>query len=303
MNSKKPRSLQENIRSRQRETFVGRKEQLAFFSNNLGWELDDPQRRFVINVSGQGGVGKTLLLQQFHELAEKHGAITAHTDETLEDVPGVMGRIAEHFEKQGHVLKTFAKRYKVYRQKRQELEADPEAPRGFSALLGRTVVKGGLRLARYVPVGSVVADFVDEDTVSGLGGDFAAYIARKITNKDEVHLVLEPVKVLTPLFLAGLAEVAKKHSLVLFFDTYERTGDFLDPWLRDLLKGRYGDAPANILLVIAGRDGLDSNCWSPYEGVLVRFPLDPFTGEEARDYLARKGVTNEQVIDVILSLS
>ena len=89
MNSKKPRSLQENIRSRQRETFVGRKEQLAFFSNNLGWELDDPQRRFVINVSGQGGVGKTLLLQQFHELAEKHGAITAHTDETLEDVPGV----------------------------------------------------------------------------------------------------------------------------------------------------------------------------------------------------------------------
>jgi tetratricopeptide (TPR) repeat protein len=303
MSTQKPRSLQDILKRRQQEEFVGREEQLAFFSRNLRWEIDDPRRRFVINVFGQGGVGKTWLLRRFQKLAEEIGAITACADENEEDVSSVMGCIAEQFEAQGHSLKAFAERYKVYHQRQQEIEADPEALQGFPAFLGRTVAKGSLRLVRRVPVGGVVAEFVDEEAFATLAGDFTAYVARKIRNKDEVHLVLKPVEVLTPLLLTDLQEVAKKHPIALLFDTYERTGNFLDSWLRDLLYGRHGDVPPDILLVVAGQNELDRNHWAPYGGLLARLPLEPFTEDEARGYLSRKGITDERVAEVILGLS
>ena len=64
-------SLQEILRRRQREDFVGREEQLVFFRRNLRREIDDPRRRFVVDVSGQGGVGKTWLLRRFRKIAEE----------------------------------------------------------------------------------------------------------------------------------------------------------------------------------------------------------------------------------------
>ena len=301
--SEKPPSLQEILKRRQQEGFVGREEQLAFFRENLGFAPEDPRRRFIISISGQGGVGKTWLQRRFRKISEEARAIIASTDEAEQDVPSVMGRIAEQFETQDYPLKTFAERYKVYCQRRQEIEADPGAPQGFPAFLGRMVAKGGLHLARRVPVGGLVADFVEEEAFASLAGDFTAYVAHKIRNKDEVRLVLEPVEVLTPLFLADLRKVGEGHTLALFFDTYERTGGFLDSWLRDLLEDRHGDVPADILIVVAGRDELDRNHWAPYEGLLARLPLEPFSEEEAHDYLARKGITDERVVEVILALS
>ncbi len=297
------KSLQDIIKERQQEEFVGRGRELAFFHRNLRYKPDDDRRRFIISVSGPGGVGKTWLLRRFHRIAEEAGAVTARTADAEDDIPSVMGRVAEQFATQDHPLKNFVEQYKVYRQRREEIAADPEAPQGLPTFLGRTLVKGGLHLARRVPVGGVVADLVDEEPAAALGGDFAAYVARKIRNRDDVRLVLEPVEILTPLLLAGLRRVAEKHLVILFFDTYERVGDFLDPWLRNLLEGRYGDVPVNILLVVAGRNELDRNHWAHYEGLLVRLSLDPFTEAETRDYLTRREVTDEQTMDVILNLS
>jgi hypothetical protein len=162
------KSLQDILRRRQQEEFVGREEQLAFFRHNLLYAPDDDRRRFIISIFGQGGVGKTWLLRRFRKIVEEAGAVTACTDEVEDDVPSVMGCIAEQFAARDHPLKIFAERYKVYRQRREEIEADPEAPRGFPAFLGRTLAKGGLRLARRVPVGGVVADLVDEEVFASL---------------------------------------------------------------------------------------------------------------------------------------
>jgi len=303
-------SLQDVLRGRQREEFVGREEQLTLFHRNLKYAVDDRRRYFVINVSGQGGVGKTWLLRRFEKIAGECGAVTACTGEVEEDVPAVMNRLAEQFAAQGYSLDDFAGRYKVYQQRQQEIEADPDAPPGLFASLGRAVVKGGLEFGpSLVPgpggfvLGKVVERVVDKEAVADWGGQVTSYLARKIGNKDEVRLVQQPVEVLTPLFLAGLREVAEEHPLALFFDTYERTGRFLDAWLRALLEGRHGEVPANVVLVVAGRHELDRNDWATYEGLLARLPLDPFTEEEARAYLGCKGVDDERVVEVILALS
>ena len=298
-----PKSLQEILKQRQRSDFVGREDYLSAFGDNLKLPLESPRRRFLFNVWGQGGVGKSTLLKQFSKAAQEGGAAVAYTDESETSLPEALGRLAEQFAQQGYSLSQFPERYRLYRQRKQELETDPEAPQGFSALVGKTVAKAGIKLGRRVPVGGAVLDFVDEDVLSTQAGEWASYVAKKLRNKDEVQLVRDPVTVLTPLFLQDLCTLAQWAAIALFFDTYEQIGEFLDSWLRQVLEGKHGDVPSNIVLTIAGRHALDSNHWVLYDDVTARFPLEPFTDEEAQQYLHRKGISDAKVMEVILHLS
>ena len=125
MNSNRTLSLQDIRKRRQEEVFVGRDTQIAQFRRNWALPLEDHRRSFIYNISGQGGVGKSYLLGRFRQYAEADGAITAWVDEAEKDVIAVMERIASQLEQQGHALKAFNERCKVYRQRRQEIEADP----------------------------------------------------------------------------------------------------------------------------------------------------------------------------------
>ncbi len=248
-------------------------------------------------------MGKSTLVRQFRKIAEEEKFITAYVSESENSVLEVMARLAEQLEEQGQKLNQFSERYKVYRQKKQELEADPDAPQGFSGFLGKSFAKAGLGLAKQIPGSGAVTPFLDEDAISSQVGDWTSFVAKKIGNKDEVLLVQEPLEVLTPIFLQDLCKIAEKVNLALFFDTYERTSSFLDVWFREILEERYGILPGNIMLVISGRDELAKDKWCDFESLLTRFSLEPFTEDEAKDYLTRKGITNEQVIEVILNLS
>ncbi|MFN6463636.1 MAG: hypothetical protein RMZ41_017725 [Nostoc sp. DedVER02] len=299
----KPKSLQDILKQRQQSNFVGREDQINRFRQNLALPVEDNRHCFLFDVSGQGGVGKTTLLRQFRKIADEAKMISAYIDEAEKTIPEVMGRIAEELEQQGYKLTQFSDRYKVYCQKCQELETDPDAPQGFSAFVGKTMVKTGVRLARRVPVGGAVFDFVDEDTLATQAGEWASYVAKKITNKDEVHLVKEPKEVLTPLFLQDISKIADQIPVVLFFDTSERTGDFLENWLWEIFENQHGKVSANILMIVASRQELDKNNWASYEGSIVRLPLEPFTEEEAKQYLTHKGITDSRIIEVILNAS
>ncbi|MEK8172157.1 hypothetical protein NKH77_31495 [Streptomyces sp. M19] len=64
--------------------------------------------------------------------------------------------------------------------------------------------------------------------------------------------------------------------VALFFDTYERTGPLLDPWLRDLtIDGRRGSLPANAVVTLSGQGALDPRCWADYADLVADIPLAP----------------------------
>ncbi len=89
----KPKSLQDILKLRQQTGFVGREEQVSLFRKNLALPLEEDNRRFIFNVWGQGGVGKSTLLRQFRKIAEEAEIICAYTDETQRGVPETMGRL------------------------------------------------------------------------------------------------------------------------------------------------------------------------------------------------------------------
>lgn len=66
---------------------------------------------------------------------------------------------------------------------------------------------------------------------------------------------------------------------------------------------RYGDVPANVLVVLAGQPRLDVRVWADWLDLVVDLPLEVFTDAEARRYLAARHISDEQVVEVILRLS
>jgi hypothetical protein len=106
--------FQKILKARQQKEFVGRDEEQRLFRENLACEPDDEQRRFVINASGQGGVGKTSLLRTYLQRAKDAGAVTAWTDDAERDVCGVLARLVEELSTAGHPCKAFQVRHQPY---------------------------------------------------------------------------------------------------------------------------------------------------------------------------------------------
>src|SRR5947209_7974090 len=77
--------------------FVGRTDQVRFFIHNI-LEPDDPTHN-IISISGQGGVGKTTLVDRFideaHATNFKEYCLTAKVNERQPTPASVMERFAD----------------------------------------------------------------------------------------------------------------------------------------------------------------------------------------------------------------
>jgi len=290
-----PPSFQEILRSRQAGGFIGREQQLALFAENLRLPVTD--RQFLFSVHGAAGIGKSFLVRQFRRIALDHGFVAGHVDESVYDLPSALEALTVGL----GPCKEFAKRLAAYRQHRQDLDSDPTAPEGLSSLLTRSTVRAGLAAAGEVPVVGALAKAMDAKSAAEDVDRLRVFLSRKLRSRDDVQLVMSPADVLTPALVSDLNAV--KRPLALFFDTYERTAPFLDQWLRDLFAGKYGDLPAEMVFVVAGQKPLDLNQWGDFLSVRTDLPLEVFTEEEARRFLASRNVTDARVVDVILGLS
>lgn len=301
--AKEEQSLQDRIRARQQAGFVGRRDCVDLYQENLRLPLDDERRRFLFNIHGDAGAGKTYLTKHIQQLAIGSGALTAYVDETAGDITSVMRLISDGFRHCGTRLSEFDKRFGEYLKYRRELEGDPQTPAGIATLITKTAVTIGLAAARDIPVAGSVLAPLDPAATADQVDNARAYLARRFTDHGDVKLLLSPAAELTPPFVAGLNRAARGRDIALFFDTYEQTGPHLDQWLRDLYAGRYGDLPETLVTTISGQSPLDANLWADYLAVMADIPLGSFTEIDARQFLASKGITEEAAIQLIFSLS
>ncbi|MFJ5923990.1 tetratricopeptide repeat protein [Kitasatospora sp. NPDC092948] len=299
-------SRQELIRRRRRSGFVGRRSELAAFTEALRGAPEDAAQ-FLFHVHGPGGVGKSTLVRQMETAARDVQAATGYVDESVTDPVEAMKSLAGQFAQQGTPMKALERLLNTYQQRRHEADAGVVAegpspsPSPGSVIASRV----GLVGLGMIPGVGAFTGALDAGQVAAGAEQLKGVLSARFRSHEDVQLVLSPVRALAPVFLQELAEIAQRRSwVVLFFDTYERTGPLLDTWLRDILvSDRYGELPANVLVVLAGQGRLDAQCWGDWLDFVADLPLDVFTEAEARQLLAAKGVSDEHVIEVILRLS
>ncbi|MEB8342615.1 tetratricopeptide repeat protein [Streptomyces endophyticus] len=302
-------SMQELIRRRRRVGFIARRSELASFRANFEVPPGDERHRFLFHVHGLAGVGKTSLLKELADVAREFRVVTAVVDEAVGSVPEALSELCVQFAASGHRLKDLERRLAAHRERRYEAEAavavqDPAGP-PTPSVGSSTAVRAGLAGLGLVPGLGPFAGAAEPNQLA-LGVDkVRATLSARLGNQDDVQLVMSPEKVLTPILLRELTAVAANVPwIVLFFDTYERTGSFLDEWLHDLMTtSRHGVLPSNVVVVTAGQRPLDLARWGADAAVLETMPLDPFTDDEARALLAAKGVTDEPLVAKILNVT
>ena len=277
---------------------VGRAAELARFEAAL-----ESRQKVVVSVTGEYGLGKTELLRRFQQTATVRGLATAYTETTGKGLPAMLAGLAGQLEQRGCQLRSFSDRYRTYRQRLDELETDPQAPKGLATLAAGTLAKGGVRAARHIPVAGFAFELVSEDAAATVAAEVTNYVLARVGNKDEVELVLEPVPTLTRLFLDDLRAVADQQPIGLFLDADDTSYRDLEAWLLDVVRQRYGALPAAVIVAVASTRELDRANWVSFEEQIDRIELGPLSEADARLYLEQAGVTNEAVVDEILRRS
>ncbi|MET7981376.1 tetratricopeptide repeat protein [Streptomyces sp. NPDC005281] len=302
-------SMQELIEGRRRRGFVGRGNERALFRANFDLPPEDERHRFLFHVHGDAGVGKTFLVREMEQLAAEHGALTAHIDENVTGLPEAMEAMSRQFATRGHRFKELDRLLTAYHERRHEAQtavlAPQDAERPGPSAAGLTVARAGLLGLGMVPGVGALAGIMDPTQLAQGADRLHARVSARLRSQEDVRLVLAPGAVLTPVLVAELSEAAADVPwIVLFFDTYERTGPFLDGWLHAMMTTReYGVLPATVVVVTAGQHPLDTARWGGFGDFVAELPLGPFTETEARGLLADKGVVSEPVVAEVLRLT
>ncbi|SDC95708.1 tetratricopeptide repeat protein [Streptomyces prasinopilosus] len=302
--------MQELIQRRRRAGLVARTAELSLFRANFDVQPEDERHRFLFHVHGDAGVGKTFLVREFEQIARERGALTAYVDESAGSVPEALEMMCRQFAAQGHRFKGLERLLTRHRERLHEAEAAALAamapePEGTPSAGSMTVARAGLAGLGLIPGVGPFAGVLDPAQLAQGADRLRAGLSARFRSHEDVRLVLSPESVLTPVLVDELSAAASDVPwTVLFLDTYERTGRFLDGWLHDLVTtDRHGPLPATLVVVTAGQRRADPARWSGFADHMTALPLAPFTEAEVRGLLAARGVVADPVVTEVLRLT
>ncbi|MFI2509428.1 tetratricopeptide repeat protein [Streptomyces sp. NPDC018972] len=304
-------SMQQIVQRRGRAGLVARDAERELFRANFDTSPEEERHRFLFHVHGDAGVGKTFLVREFEQIARERGALTAYVDESAGSVPEVLAAVCRQAGDQGHRFKELDKLLLAHRERRHEAELaalaalDPQPDAGGPSAGSMALARAGLAGLGLIPGVGAFAGAVDPGQLAQGADRLRSGLGARFRSHEDVRLVLSPESVLTPVLTKELADAAASVPwIVLFFDTYERTGPFLDGWLHDVMTtDRHGALPATVVVVTAGQRPFDTARWGGFADFTAVVPLEPFTEAETRDLLAVRGVTAEPVVTEVLRLT
>jgi tetratricopeptide (TPR) repeat protein len=231
-----------------------------------------------------GGIGKSSLLGQYRRIAQELGYPAAQVDLQVNfGVVEILRTLRAQFE--GRYFSSFDKALSTYNQVDGRLQSTAGA-------LSQGMVSG-LREGVPFGLGAVVVDTVGEERIKN-------WLYQHLP-QENADLYLHADRILTGRFVDGLnALVERAGKAVILFDTYELGSLSQDAWLRDIFLD--SELSNHVLIVVAGRDRL-GGMWREWHSVLLALELGPFSEAEAREYLAKRGITAPVLVEALLSLT
>jgi AAA ATPase domain len=234
--------------------FIGRANELLFFVQQI-LKPEEPTYN-ILSIWGQGGVGKTSLLQQFKNQTAmanfKPYCLTAWVDERQTTPASIM----EKFALQLHLGSAFEKALHLYKEILQFLP-----PSRSPGSLQQTVVTKAPDLAGSLLEGIPIAGPPLREITKAATEHF---LDHSQTPQERSGVPLNnPLDSLTQVFLTELNHLAegkgarlsgqpkRGRRVLLFFDTFEQVADEVVPWL--LYTVLEMEINPNIVFIIAGR--------------------------------------------------
>jgi tetratricopeptide (TPR) repeat protein len=281
-------SIRELRDHKQRESFTGRQAELGTFRELLEAE---PPEYSLLHIYGVGGIGKSSLLRQYRRLGQELDVPSALVDMQVHfGVVEVLRSIREQIGEDRQLFLEFDRALDLYNDVKSKLQ---EAVGSLAS-----GVVSGLREGVPLGLGALAVDAIGEEQVK-------SWLYRHLPRAN-ADLYLNGDRLLTEKLVTGLNRRAaeggaeKRQRLVLMLDTYEQASEAQDAWLRDVLLD--GELSSDALIVIAGRDPLGGR-WHEWRSVLLSRELHPFSEEEARAYLARRGISDPAQVEAWLTFT
>lgn len=289
--------------------FIGRENILEDFAREWSKSIDE-SRRFIVNLHGLGGIGKSKLLQQFllrHAQEEMVCKLDANFDD-LNDPLAVIKAILRktrhadkpiEFEGTQELIARFEKLVN------EAAKSSGELPSAITKVLVKGAQVGGELLGGNETgklvrdVGESAADLIE------VGFEKLASVWRTAKDEKDAKLLDAPVREITD----KLGEEINGHCkddtrFILAIDTYEKIPPSVDRWLlKDWLVEHEEQIKFDLRLLIAGREPLTevNRHWhDEWGGELLAFKVEPFTLEETSALLLqRRDIVDPQIIEKI----
>jgi tetratricopeptide (TPR) repeat protein len=277
-------SIRELRDRKQRESFTGRQAELNTFRRLTASEGAEYA---IFHIYGVGGIGKSSLLRQFGRIAQELGYPVAIVDMQVHfSVDEILRSIREQVGgRNGRTFADFDKALDMFNDVKSQLQ-------GAVGSVTAGVVSG-LREGVPFGLGALAVDTIGEEQMK-------AWLYRHLPRAN-ADLYLHGERILTEKLVIGLNGLAEQNDrIVIMFDTYEQCSKAQDEWLRDTLLD--SNLTERVLVIITGRDPLPGR-WHEWRSVLLSRQLQPFTEEEATEYLHRRGITDPALVEALQSFT
>jgi len=289
--------------------FIGRENILQDFAREWSKSIDE-SRRFIVNLYGLGGIGKSKLLQQFllrHAQEEMVCKLDANFDE-LNDPLAVIKTIlrkTRQDDKQIELEKTQELIARFEKLVNEAAKSSGELPSAITKVLVKSAQVGG-ELFGGTETGKIVRDVSESAAdLMEVGFEKLASVWRAAKDEKDAKLLDDPVREITDKLIEEINGHCKDEAkFILSIDTYEKTPPSVDRWLlKDLLVEHEEQIKFDLRLLIAGREPLTevNRHWhDEWGGELLAFKVEPFTLEETSALLLqRRDIVDPQIIEKI----